>query len=450
MLFGRWEIARKPPLLSSKSQINKMISKPALIIEKSKIFCQRCGQKTSKKRASLPKEKYYCPQCLNFGRITSLDTLYTISEPNFFSVPEMILTWLGELSPYQQKSAQHLMKVVNNNETFLLWAVTGAGKTEILFPALAHALEQKKRVCIASPRIDVCNELYPRLKAAFSQITITLLHGQQKQKYQYTQLVICTTHQLVRFNAAFDILIIDEVDAFPFRNDHLLEFAVKTARKRKSALIMLTATPTKKLLQKAGKGVFSFDYLPLRYHGAPLPQPQVFCETWKKNIQQEKISIRLKRIFADWEKQGYPFLIFVPRINLLKPIFRIVRQNLKEDIKGTTVHASDEHRIEKIEKMRSGYFRYLVTTTILERGVTFPFLNVLVLGADDEIFTRAVLVQIAGRVGRNKKRPTGDVFFICEMQNKEVKEACRQIAFVNRKGAVLKNETMSSLPKKNS
>lgn len=69
--------------------------------------------------------------------------------------------------------------------------------------------------------------------------------------------------------------------------------------------------------------------------------------------------------------------------------------------------------------MRDGDFQYLVTTTILERGVTFAGLNVLVLGADDELFNSASLVQIAGRVGRSTQCPDGDVVFLCSRKKKE-------------------------------
>ena len=35
--------------------------------------------------------------------------------------------------------------------------------------------------------------------------------------YAYCPLTICTTHQLLRFKAAFDLIVVDEVDAFHWR-----------------------------------------------------------------------------------------------------------------------------------------------------------------------------------------------------------------------------------------
>ncbi len=44
---------------------------------------------------------------------------------------------------------------------------------------------------------------------------IALLHG-ESEPYFRTPLVVATTHQLLKFYHAFDLLIVDEVDAFPY------------------------------------------------------------------------------------------------------------------------------------------------------------------------------------------------------------------------------------------
>ena len=61
--------------------------------------------------------------------------------------------------------------------------------------------------------------------------------------------------------------------------------------------------------------------------------------------------------------------------------------------------------------MRNGTIPILLTTTILERGVTIPNIDVAVVGAEDDTFTESALVQIAGRVGRSPDYPTGDIAF---------------------------------------
>ena len=71
-------------------------------------------------------------------------------------------------------------------------------------------------MCWAIPRTDVVIELVPRLKKAFPHAKVIGLHGHSDEKNDYGDIVISTTHQLIRFYQAFDLLIIDEVDAFPY------------------------------------------------------------------------------------------------------------------------------------------------------------------------------------------------------------------------------------------
>lgn len=431
-LYGRRIPASQVP---KELLVNQQIRKyPMIKVEKKKIRCLRCGQVTPKQVAYLPDNQYYCPSCILLDRMSTLDYLVGVDEPNaFVKENSEVLTWQGKLSKYQQQCSNELKKYVTSGHKHLLWAVTGAGKTEMLFELLAQNLQEQKRICLASPRVDVCNELYPRLQQAFGRTDIQLLHGSANQSYRYTQLVISTTHQLLRFYHAFDLLIIDEVDAFPFVHNRQLEYAAKQALKVDGALLYLTATPDKDLQAKIKRHEFSVSYLPMRFHTHPLPQAKVLLRpNWQEKLQGKHKLAHLDKILANWIKRREPFLLFVPRISLLQPVFEAM-QNLFPTLKGQTVYANDEQRIEKVLAMRQGEFQYLVTTTILERGITFARLNILILGADDEVFSLSALVQIAGRAGRSLQRPKGDVYFVCHEYTKTIKGAIKQIKYLNQK-----------------
>ena len=160
------------------------------------------------------------------------------------------MSWHGKLSNQQKTASDSLLKAASLPGDHLLWAVTGAGKTEMTFATLQDALIKGKRICFAAPRIDVINELFPRLKAAFATVDIICLHSRSNAKYRYTQFVLCTTHQLMRFYRAFDLIIIDEVDSFPFLGNESLEYAAKNALKAGGTRLFLTATPDEKLQRR--------------------------------------------------------------------------------------------------------------------------------------------------------------------------------------------------------
>lgn len=311
----------------------------------------------------------------------------------------------------------------------LVWAVCGAGKTELLFPGIGEALKKKLRICIATPRTDVVLELAPRLKRAFPKIKIAALYGGSEDRYVFAPLTISTTHQLFRFRDAFNVVILDEVDAFPYSVDQTLQKAVQQARKKPSALIYLTATPNEKWQRECRYGKREFVTIPARYHRHRLPVPEfVWCGNWKKQLQANK----LPNIIVLWVKKRIKIkkqaLLFFPNILLLNKILPFL-QTVEPGI--LAVHAADPLRKEKVQQMRDKKILMLLTTTILERGVTFPNIDVAVIGAEDDIFTESALVQISGRVGRSAQFPDGEITFFHYGKTEAMLKARKQIINMN-------------------
>lgn len=408
------------------------------------VQCLRCNGETPKRIAALPHHQYYCPQCINLGRVSTLDRFYHVPEANQFQRTTGVLSWQGHLSPLQTQAAGEVEVGMANHERRLLWAVTGAGKTEMLFHGLAACLERGERVAIASPRVDVCLELYPRLQQAFRSTPIALLHGRSKELYHYRQLTICTTHQLLRFYHAFDNLVVDEVDAFPYAMNPRLLFATEQAVKIDGGILFMTATPGKDLLLKLKKGELKVSYLPLRYHGHLLPEIKVrLAPTWRKQTSKKRLPASLLRAISKRVYSKRRFLLFVPHVADLAPVGTAIG-NLLPTAKYALVHAADPERLEKVQAMRDKKYQFLVTTTIMERGVTFPGIDVLVLGADDPVFSTSALVQIAGRAGRSPKRPEGFVGFWCAAEDAHVRDAIRQIQKLNHRGSRLQKVVQKS------
>ncbi|MDR2660903.1 MAG: DEAD/DEAH box helicase, partial [Lactobacillaceae bacterium] len=113
----------------------------------------------------------------------------------------------------------------------------------------------------------------------------------------------------------------------------------------------------------------------------------------------------------------------------------LITNLIKEEfnIQGESVWSGDAQRIDKVTKMRNNQIQFLVTTTILERGVTLKDINVIILGADHYLFNENNLVQIAGRVDRGQNSLAKNIFAIVEQQNSSLKKAIKQINFMNQK-----------------
>ncbi|SFE84267.1 DEAD/DEAH box helicase [Trichococcus pasteurii] len=451
-LYGR-ELTRSECRSADDRLLALVEKRPGLVSANGKLTCNRCGNQDRNKMQAAPcscgTACFYCLSCLNMGKIKSCTVLHHLPETNAFAWPhEPVLQWQGQLSSEQKRASDEIVETVRSEETRLIWAVAGAGKTEMIFEGIAACLRKGGRVCLASPRVDVCLELAPRIKQAFPDIPLALLYGGNEEGYSYTPLVIATTHQLLRFREAFDLLVIDEIDSFPFHNDASLQFGAQKSRKKTSALIYLTATPSRAMQNDIKRGRLAATVLPARYHGFALPEPEcLWVGNWRKAINRKKNARFLSLIRRQLQQQRR-FLLFLPHIQLMEELDGWLRE-LFPDKQFTCVSASDPDREEKVKRMRAEMYDFLMTTTILERGVTFRDIDVIVLGAEDRVFTEASLVQIAGRAGRHKDFPTGRVCFAHDGETKAIQGAVRQIHSMNRAAGRrgLLNGSVSVLPK---
>ncbi|HDG1889026.1 TPA: DEAD/DEAH box helicase family protein, partial [Staphylococcus aureus] len=145
-----------------------------------------------------------------------------------------------ELSEQQSYASEHIVRAIRKRQTILLYAVTGAGKTEMMFQGIQYARIQGDNIAIVSPRVDVVVEISKRIKDAFLNEDIDILHQQSRQQFE-GHFVVCTVHQLYRFKQHFDTIFIDEVDAFPLSMDKNLQQALKSSSKVEHATIYMTA-----------------------------------------------------------------------------------------------------------------------------------------------------------------------------------------------------------------
>ncbi|AEH55034.1 DEAD/DEAH box helicase [Streptococcus parasanguinis] len=419
--------------LLTESQMTNDLKKialelPAIEKQNGRYQCFRCGSLIDQKLWKLSEEVLYCRACIQLGRIRSDQKLYTIAQQDFEG--QEVLNWKGTLTSYQQEVSDGLIQAVKEGGNALVHAVTGAGKTEMMYQVVATAIKSGQAVCIATPRIDVCIELYGRMKDDFS-CPISLLHG-KSEPYFRTPLVIATTHQLLKFFQAFDLLIIDEVDAFPYVDNPILYKAAQNAIKKGGNTLYLTATSTDELDKKVKKKEIIRYSLPRRFHGNPLVVPEIkWVPKIREKIEKGRIPYELLQLIKKQRQTHYPLLIFVSEIELGQQFTENLKKYFPKDTVGF-VSSQTTDRLRMVEEFRNRALTILVSTTILERGVTFPLVDVFVLESNHKLFTKSALVQISGRVGRSKERPTGKLLFLSDGITREMKKAIKEIKEMNQ------------------
>lgn len=344
----------------------------------------------------------YCRRCIAYGRVLVDDTFGEEKEEVPLEVDaEYHLDF--ELTK-EQKELSHELMLRAQKEDVLVHAVTGAGKTELVMETIREFLKQGKRVGIAIPRRQVVVEIGERMAKAFTKLHVVYVCGGHSEEKE-GDLIVCTTHQLYRYYQYFDLLILDEPDAFPYKGNEVLQGIVRTSCK--GHLVALTATPDESLQSLSTLTLFK------RPHHHPLVVPKILLlPTFAQIIYLTYVIRGLERV-----------LIFVPTRKFAKKLGKF--------LKLPYFTSETEHKDEMIRALKSGEIRALITTTVLERGVTFSNVSVIILQADHSVFDKASMIQIAGRVGRDPKYPTGECLFLCRKRSFSAEEAKKEIMRMN-------------------
>ena len=372
--------------------------------------CPRCGN-SDPRFLGHKNGEVYCRKCISFRGEEALEK--KVSPKN------VVLSLDYRLSKEQETLSKQIIENYDKGIDTLVYAVCGSGKTEISYGIIARSMARGLRVGFALPRRDVVIELYYRLKSAFPHNRIVAVYGGNTTRLE-GDCIILTTHQLYRYPNYFDLLVMDEIDAFPFKGNDVLIAMYK--RSLKGHCVMMSATPSEAVIKEfQGEGHAILE-LRTRFHKHPIPVPKTITVP---SIFQLLFVIRRLRVYG---KEGKPCLIFVPTVEDAELLF----QKLSMFVKGGD-YVSSKRRMREaiISKFKKGGYSYLVTTAVLERGVTVKGVQVVVYGADDPIYDSAALIQIAGRVGRKKGAEDGDVFFLAKEESKSMRKAIKEIQFCN-------------------
>lgn len=378
--------------------------------------CKRCDNQDERYLGVDASGRTYCRRCLPFSGTKVRDCEVSL---DVLSSPKLRLMY--PLTKSQEEIATAVRDAVGQKRPVLINAVTGAGKTELVYYAMEECLKKGMTVGFATPRKDVVLELKPRIEEAFpSARVVSVCEGHTDDLVGH--IIVLTSHQLYRYESYFDLLVFDEIDAFPYKGDELLHrFFMDSIR---GTYVLLSATPSKKDLEEIKEKGGVVLRLDERYHGKPLPVP-----SFKRTIIFEEMFVYfdLKRMLDD----GKQVFVFVPTIDDGLNLFSKLSILLNN---GEVVSSKDSKREEKISKFKKGVYRFLVTTSILERGVTVKNLQVLVFKADHEYtYDADTLIQIAGRAGRKKGYEDGEVIFYGVSRTKSIEESIRRIADANKR-----------------
>ena len=195
------------------------------------------------------------------------------------------------LNADQQKASDEIQTAFGKFQPFLLYGITGSGKTEVYFDAMAKVLAQGRQVLFLLPEINLTPQLLKRVENRFADVPTAVLHSQMaagKRTQDYlramlgqAKLVIGT--RLAVFTPLPDVglIVVDEEHDGSFKQDnelryHARDLAVWRAKQSGCPVVLGSATPSLESWHKAQSGAYRLLQLTERAHAAAqLPQVEI-------------------------------------------------------------------------------------------------------------------------------------------------------------------------------
>lgn len=247
--------------------------------ESQRRFIERVANYTVSERGEVLKMVLSAPKALLGKRtVKKIKAVCTHPDPDRSGPP---------LTPHQERAANILRDAVARGvySCTLLDGVTGAGKTEVYFEAVAQALRANKQVLILLPEIALSNAFLGRFAERFGTMPglwhSNLTEAQRKATWKSvaqgeTKVIIGARSALFLPYADLGLIVVDEEHDGAFKQEdnvryHARDMAVLRGHMAHHPVILVSATPSLETLHNVRARRYGEVQLPDRFGGARMP-----------------------------------------------------------------------------------------------------------------------------------------------------------------------------------
>jgi primosomal protein N' (replication factor Y) (superfamily II helicase) len=254
------------------------------------------------------------------GQTVKLDTPFTPPDPDYYQ---------PALSAEQRAAADWLVDAVNaqNFAPVLLDGVTGSGKTEVYFEAIAAALRAGRQTLVLLPEIALTEPFLRRFEARFGHLPVAWHSDLRQSQRRRAWRAIAHGEALVTVGARsalflpyrnLGLIIVDEAHETSFKQEegvgyHARDVAVMRARFESIPIVLATATPAIETRQQVALGRYSELKLPGRYGVAELPEIVAINLTQDPPERGRWLAPTLVRAMTEVRARGEQSLLFLNR-----------------------------------------------------------------------------------------------------------------------------------------
>ena len=197
-------------------------------------------------------------------------------------------------------------EIINNLEraiTYLLYGVTGSGKTEVYMGVIEIVISLGKTCLLLVTEITLTNQILKRMRGRFKRIAVFhsgLSDGEKYDEYRRIKrgeadLVIGARSSIFVPLDNIGIIIIDECHSDTYKQEVMPKYdAIEIAKYRSKyydcPLILGTATPTLDMYARASHGLYHLLCLSKRAGKANLPEVMICDMTREEHVKNSSIS----------------------------------------------------------------------------------------------------------------------------------------------------------------
>lgn len=267
-----------------------------------------------------------------FERLTAEGTIEILTETQYRQAGTK--RYLTEPEPELNPAQQGLIDAFRQDyeaghyQTYLLYGVTGSGKTEVYMHAMDVVLAQGRQVIMLIPEISLTFQTVMRFRRHFGE-RITILNSRMSKGKRYDQferirkgevdIVIGPRSALFAPFSNLGLIVIDEEHESSYKSDnipkyHARETAIKRADMNHASVILGSATPSVSSYYQAEQGNYRLWKLTERVQKRSLPKVEIVDlreELQKGN--RSRFSYRLQELIEDRLSRKEQSIIFMNR-----------------------------------------------------------------------------------------------------------------------------------------
>ena len=217
----------------------------------------------------------------------------------------------------------------NSYEQFLLYGVTGSGKTEVYLQLIGKALEQNKTAIVLVPEISLTPQMIDRFIARFNKDEIAVLHSKlsigerydewNKIKDGKAKIIIGARSAIFAPTEDIGIIIIDEEHDSSYKSEAVpkydaKEIAKKIAKENNCPLVLGSATPDLVTYYKTQQGKITLLELTRRANNSKLPEVEIVdLKMELANGNRSMLSVKLHDEIEQNLKEHRQTILFLNR-----------------------------------------------------------------------------------------------------------------------------------------